>query len=380
MASTATAELVLWTYSTVKGKHPVKIRFYKDRDYSYQKTGVYVKLENWDKEASRVYGCRDAESLNKELAKKLDKVASQIAAYKLANQEVPGDLIKRLPGVPLREYVYQIKSDARTEKNHVTRIEEYFGGKLNLSDVTPAFVKGYHNWMKTAIKFNESQQCEQKRFAASTIWAAMYFLQTITNEAIKDGKIVANPFAQYKMPKKPGTDPVFLVEEEREALLGLLDKFDPADQSGLHKTLVWLLVGCYTGLRFSDWATIDFKERYYKVGGQWMFYVRATKTGERIVMPVGKTLKMIFERARNLDKVSMPNTNECIRELCSMVNITKDVTSHSGRHSFGYRCASEKMPEEGLAALLGVHKDTVKVYYHLTGHHITKQAMILADW
>ena len=66
-----------------------------------------------------------------------------------------------------------------------------------------------------------------------------------------------------------------------------------------------------------------------------------------------------------------------LKAIADGAGIAKQLTTHAARHSFGYLCASNKIPKSVTAELMGVNTHTVEVYYHLAGENIIQQAQVL---
>jgi integrase len=106
--------------------------------------------------------------------------------------------------------------------------------------------------------------------------------------------------------------------------------------------------------------------------------LRATKNNVHVVLPVGISLDKVLTRLNSIPGVyCLEKCNEHLKSIAVICGIKKRLTTHVGRHTFGYKCASLGIPESTTAALIGVSAATVKVYYHLTGDDIKQQAALL---
>jgi site-specific recombinase XerD len=245
--------------------------------------------------------------------------------------------------------------DVRYHHTELERLKNYTGDHLMISDIDVQFLRKY-------------EQHEKKRgMANNTINQSFKYFSRIMNQARKEKLIKENPFDEYNKPKFKQTERIYLLQGELDLLKDMLDK--PMHIS-LQITLAYFLLGCYTGLRQSDWQRFDHKnieDGYIKL--------RAIKNNEHVVLPIGKSLKIILGKIKNLPKAySLQKSNDALKIIAAISGIEKNLSSHVGRHTFGYQCASNGLPESTTAALLGVSAKTVKVYYHLSGENIKIQA------
>jgi integrase len=97
-------------------------------------------------------------------------------------------------------------------------------------------------------------------------------------------------------------------------------------------------------------------------------------------MLVGPTLKRLIGLTQGLRKpFSNRESNVHLKIIFGpgLAKIDQKGNCHLGRHTFGFLCASNKLPKSVTAELMGISVQTVEVYYHLSGENITQQAAIL---
>ncbi len=113
---------------------------------------------------------------------------------------------------------------------------------------------------KQTIKDEEGNEVKKYGFTQNNIGKHIKNLKRILNEAASPEKDV-NKFTFYKRFKvlREEADTIYLNEQELQAIYDL----DLTDNHRLERVRDLFLVGCWTGLRFSDFTSI--KERIYRV-------------------------------------------------------------------------------------------------------------------
>ena len=201
-------------------------------------------------------------------------------------------------------------------------------------------------------------------------------LKVFLNEATAKG---LNTKLDYKSSRfkvlKEDSDSVYLTEQELHRLYVL----DLSNQKRLERVRDLFLVGCYTGLRFSDFTTI--RPEYIKDG---MIRMEQFKTQGKVVIPCHPVVTALLEKYNGQLPVSISNqkSNDYLKEICKLAElnssegkaITKGgvrvvrslekwqlVSTHTARRSFATNMY-----------LLGVPSITIM---RITGHKTEKAFM-----
>lgn len=334
---------------------PIKIAVTINRKVTYIKTPFKVKGDHWNEEKKEVWHCSNAMNINALLRKQIAELEGAITTKQLEGQVVTKKLLK---GNAHRDKTFKaFAKEVRYDGREVNRLETYHEG-LTLQEVDIAFLRRYERHERS------------RGMAPNTLNTTFKYLRRIINQAKSEGLVKDNPFDSYGIPRYQQTDRVYLVNEEREAMQKLLKK----ETGELYTTLCYFLLGCYSGLRHSDWLLFDPVKMVH--GG--FLRLRAKKNKQFVVLPIGPTLEGIINRIRELGKpLSNQKCNVHLKALGGMAELKKAVTTHTGRHSFGYLCANNRLPKSVTAELMGISTQTVEVYYHLSGQDIADQAAIL---
>ncbi len=163
-------------------------------------------------------------------------------------------------------------------------------------------------------------------------------------------------------------DTIYLPEHELQELANL----DLNDNPRLDKTRDLFLIGCYTGLRFSDLSTLT-PEQINKG----MITITQIKTGDRIVIPVHDTVNKIMHKYNGElpTAVSNQKTNAALKDLAQKcdglkkevsISFTKGgiletkilgkwnlVTTHTARRSFATNQFLNGVPTLSIMAITG---------------------------
>ena len=141
------------------------------------------------------------------------------------------------------------------------------------------------------------------------------------NEATERG---LNDNLEFKKKKfktiREEADTVYLSIKELERF----EKLNLSASPRLEKVRDLFLIGCYTGLRFSDFTQINEENVNWEKS---MLLVRTQKTSERVAIPLHKTVKSILKKYNSRLPKAYANQvmNNYIKEVASLANV-KELT------------------------------------------------------
>jgi integrase len=200
--------------------------------------------------------------------------------------------------------------------------------KLTFESINLEFYEQFKDYL-----FNE------KKLLTNTFGKQITTLKTFLNIATEKG---INTHFTYKSrmfkAMQEEIDHIHLNPSELEMLNNVkLDK-----KQYLDRVRDLFLIGCHTGLRFSDFTQLR-KENLEKMeGGKYVFKVKTNKTGERVVIPVKPVLKKIWDKYKGeLPRaISNQKMNEYLKELGELAGITQKVIikKTSGKHKVEKIC------------------------------------------
>lgn len=237
----------------------------------------------------------------------------------------------------------------------VSQLEQFRPG-LDFADLTYTFLKDFECWLREQGK------------GVNTVAKHMRQLRTLINEAINDGYMPADsyPFRKFKIKQEKPQKPFLTPDELRK-----LENLVVHDQKIRH-VLDAFLFCCYTGLRYSDFRSLNNTNLIQINRSPWLC-VDMLKTNITVRLPLaflfnGKAMQ-ILNRYPNMDIFSSipinSDTNKILSEIAQHAKIRKHFTFHTARHT----CAT-------LLVHQGVAITTVQ---KILGHTSVKTTQIYSE-
>lgn len=353
---------VFWKHKiNAQGTGPVMIAVTINRKVRHFKTPFRILPGEW--KSNQIAGHVNAALMNRFIRSQIDELEADMLAREAAGETVTGTSIKALRLVKLSDFVEEMKKNrpAATTRRYTCEANRFraFGGPgILLKDITPQFLRNY-------------EQHERKRgMAQNTLNTTIRWIKAILNKAKKENLLTALP--DYQTPRYINPERIYLVDSERQDWLNYW-RGKKVDGS-MYNTLTWFLFGCYTGLRHADWEQFDYVRR---IEGEFL-KLRAKKNGRWVVLPIGITMAEIIEVVKDLPKpLSGDKMRAHLKILAGRIGCSRNITTHTARHTFGCLCAQLRLPKSTAAELMGISEKVVNVYYHLTGENILEQAAAL---
>lgn len=363
---------VLWDYKKNKKKiYSIKIAVTVDRKTTWLLTPHKVYFKKWDKEAQLVIGHVNARIINADIRKRITDKEAEMMAMNIQEIPITREAIKggRKTGRSFKSFAKEIR-DHRVE---IPRILNFGGEGLMLRDIDPAWLRRFEAYERARVDDN-GNRCVND----NTISITFKYLAQIIGQAFKEKLIKENPFDAFNRPIYVNPERMGLEDEEKQEIFKLIDD---GLKEPLRTTAIYFLNACYTGIRHSDWAAFD-PDTMIRVlpDSTKILRLRARKNKGDVVMPIGPTLSRIIDLVRTAGRpYSLEQCNLHLKAIGAMAGIEKVLTTHRGRHTFGFLCASLGLPKSTTAELMGITVAAVEIYYHLTGQNIMKQAAVMAS-
>ena len=249
------------------------------------------------------------------------------------------------------EVVTQSERNILTKQNYKTLFNnlEKFKAGVRVTDIDYQFVVSYDKWLRDS------------GIAHNTRISRLRLLRAVLNEAKNRDIISTNPFERFKiqqMVSKKG----YITRDQLHALEGMkLKGYDEIVRDAF-------LVGCYTGLRFSDITAL----RQYHIIGGWLV-IAMQKTKFTVEIPIGqlfegKMMAMVEKYGGNIGRLTKklgPNAtvNKTLRGLLDAVGADAKITFHSSRHTFATLLGQQGVDITVVSKLLGHTKlQTTEIY------------------
>lgn len=242
-------------------------------------------------------------------------------------------------------------------KNHLKEYESYNSTKLSFDKITLDFYNQFSHYL-----------IANKGFSTNTIAKIIKTLKTFMNEATERG---LNKNLEFKSKRfkviTEETEAIYLNETE----LNLIHQLNLNSDERLERVRDLFLVGCYTGLRFSDLSQLKSEN----INGN-IIKIRTQKTSELVVIPVSPQVQSILNKYNGSlpNAISNQKTNDYLKEigklanLIEMVEITENkgqmriknfvpkhelITTHTARRSFATNLYLQGFPTISIMKITG---------------------------
>ncbi len=258
----------------------------------------------------------------------------------------------------------------RSYQTTLFNIERYIADTRKIVDFDTIDLDFYASFGEYLANYTNEDTGKQKQ-SLNTIGKHIKVIKSILNEATEQG---INKNLAFKSRKflaiSEDADTVYLADWELQQLAEL----DLTDNTRLEVIRDLFLIGCSTGLRFSDLSTLTPKQ----INGN-MITLTQIKTGKPVIIPVHELVNEILNKYEGKlpEARSNQKTNEYLKEVCkltkglnSMVSVSSTkggemvtetiakwqlVTTHTARRSFATNEYLAGTPSLTIMAITG-HK------------------------
>ena len=217
----------------------------------------------------------------------------------------------------------------RTTVKHLLAFEKYSRQKLDFESMNLDFYNDFSDYL-----------IREKGFSTNSIGKYIKTIKVFLNEATDRG---INQKLDFKSKRfkvtTEDTESIYLNEAEIQKLNDLSLK----DKIKLERVRDLFIVGCYTGLRFSDFTQI--KAENIKDG---YFNIRTQKTDEFVSIPIHPMVKAIMMKYENEYLNSLPPSisnqkmNEYLKKIGEMAELNDDVITSQTKGTLRVETKSKK--------------------------------------
>ena len=243
-------------------------------------------------------------------------------------------------------------------------LERYCNEQTTFKDLTPDWIEGFKNYLdnaaKDAYKRKHKDLSEAKPLSQNSKCSYFNKLRACINQAFEDRIIPTNPLRGIEGFKPDETERVYLTLDEVKSLA-----VTPCLYPMIKRAF---LFSCLTGLRKSDIERLTWGE-IQKFGEYTRITFKQKKTGGLEYLDINKQAE-VYMGNHDRDDVRVfagfVYSSQTLLELkrwCMAAGITKDVTFHSGRHTFAVMMITLGADIYTVSKLLG-HKfiATTQIY------------------
>ncbi len=299
--------------------------------------------------------------------------------YRLDRRERPKDEAPIIPTLPefALKYVEERKEsvDAKrgtwknlqTFANYLAEFAKEEQILLTFAQIDHKFYHRFKNWMYSP----------PREFSAGYAAKVFSVVRQFMLEA-KRRKLHHNEdFKEFSIKSEKVTHLALSVEE-----LEHLYNLDLSKNERLERVRDLFLIGCYTGLRYSDFNRIQ-PQHIIEVEGAKMIEITTQKTGEQVTIPFNPELGHLLNKYNfNPPKISSQKMNDYLKELCAFAGMTEKilvVSNKAGKREENqvekYKLITTHVARRSFATnlyLLGVPAINVM---KITGHTTERQFM-----
>lgn len=391
-----TKALFSWVFAR-KGVSPkngcglLQLRIYLDRKrQKYISTGEHLTEADWTLLKDAYIDNKKEKHLSKDLITKLQNIkefrrkieafeAGLIFQDKVLSFDLLDAFLEKDQPLSFNEFIQdQLDADRslkastkRPHQNTLKKLNEY-KSRIDFGQVNYSLVEGFDNYLRGKGLNLNSIEGHHKR------------LSKYINIAINKDMIEKNPYKRYKV-KGQEVDRTFLLMEEIEKIEGL----DYSENLKLDRIKDLFLFACYTGLRFSDLMNLGPGHIENTSKGK-SVRIRQQKVNTTVYLPLytlfsGKGEQIINKhlaagQATIFSPISNQKANEFLKIIQHDAEITKSLSMHAARHTFGTQMAARTEDPFLIMKLMG-HRDikTSQEYIHLA-EQITDRKLEKIEW
>lgn len=207
--------------------------------------------------------------------------------------------------------------------------------RLTMDCIDREFYRGFLHYM-TDVYECQTPNGGTRRLAKSTMHLFQLKMNTMLNQAARDGVIKCNPYhllSRDERIKKPTDQRDFLTCEELRRLMEV--------ETRSTTTKMAFLFSCFTGLRYSDLKQLKWGNIERSQSGMVLRIEAMKKTEKPVIVPLGtNAMAWMPERGdKTLDDYvfdigTCGGCDAVLKKMAKRAGINKRVSFHTGRHSF----------------------------------------------
>lgn len=337
-------------------------------------TGLHIKPEYWDNDLGRVKKKFDTEDINLSLDNMDSKTTEIRTQYRLSKsafldvKTFRNEFFNKTPKYDFITFAnHHIETEATKEssKRHsrsvIKKLSDY-KNPIPFSSLTLGFFEDYRGHL-----FKNGNK-------KTTIASNIKVIKKVLNLAKKHGLFINFDIDDLKVGSMKGSKVnLSLIEVEKLKQYYFSEKVD----RGHLLSLGYFLFACYTSLRISE---IQRLRRWDLKGNAITFY--ADKTDKSHTVVLNNTAKAIIERhpALFVEHISPESINRTLKNIMKLntVKINKNVSMHTGRHTFATNFLRKGGNVRDLQQILN-HSSilTTMIYVHIVESESNMASYIL---
>ena len=309
------------------GTHSIKLRYYENRHVRIQiDTGIEIAMKYWNKDKSFLKKSKEVGSEFVQLTQ-MDSLANQIvSSYRNQGRPLSKKMFKKqfeegepsINSKPVQDFftefdhyleskkskvVKDVIKDYNSLRKHLEGFQEFSGIIIDFNAFDYQF---YQEWTDY-LAYHAPLKNGGVGMKNNTIGKLVKNLKAFLNDRMRRNRIKPIDLSAFKVIQEE-VDHIYLSDDEIQAIAAVDCKADKE----LEKVKDFFVIGCLTGLRFSDISRI--RPEYLDDNG--FLNIRQKKTSGRIVVPLRSQVKNILGKydgyAPDIDSFTF---NRRIKEL-----------------------------------------------------------------
>lgn len=377
-------------------------------------TGLTIEPHQWDSDRQRAYtnqknrAAREPfETLNANLERYRSALKTILSRLQLAKVPFTNELIKQQLDAELgrikkakpavapthketfTDYIERFVSLARAGKRLSARSANYSEFTLKGYLKLKRLLEQYHSETGNSVGYDAFSLdfyhsfklwLTTRKLTLNYVGSLLKDLKVLLKQAHADG-LHTNLIFQHKDFKKfsEEVDSVYLTEDELTTIYNL----DLSSTPGLDRARDLFLIGCYTGLRFSDFSHL----RPENITNNGRILTRKTlKTSERVSIPLNSKVLAILAKYDGIPPkpISNQRLNDHLKELCKRAGLRERIEvsktrggsnetkypekwelvgTHTARRSFATNAYLAKVPTISIMKITGHRSEKMLLRY-----------------
>ena len=394
----ASVKAVLRMNQKADGSYPLVIRITKDRKTSFIALGHHLQLSEWDEKNQRVKKAYpNSARLNNMIAKKLSEANDKLIELETNNTDTSSRSISNAfkatkEGTFFKQaalYLKKLENDGKFNQGsadapRIERFREFLkGSDINFSEITVPLLKNFQSYLKGTRTISER-----------TIVNHLVVIRTIYNQGVQANLVDRKhyPFGKGKIKIKfPESLKIGLNADDIKAI-------EIAEVAKLphHARNLWLFSFYLAGMRISDvlrlkWSDFQNDRLYYSMGKN--HKAGSLKVPEKALAILEQYRRsnakhdLVFPDLESVPDLNKPlvvqrriktrirQNNAQLQEVIKKAEITKTVTMHISRHSFG-NISGSKIPIQMLQKFYRHSSITTTIGYQANFIHENEDAAL----
>lgn len=381
----ATVQAILRKKPNIQKLYPIAIRITKDRKTSYVFTGQYIDEKHWDNSNRKVKRSHpNSARLNHLILTRLTEINEKLLESEAKDNSQPVINIKK-------RIVKKDKIDFfQVADNYLDLLLK--GGKYNQHSANKSRINKFKEFAgNTELPFKnisvgllnkfEAHLINKEKKSIRTVMNYLLVIRTIYNRAVAES--ITN---KDNYPFGKGKIQIRFPESEKNGLsikeIKLLESAQNLSSSQQHALNIWLLSFYFAGIRVGDvlqlkWSDFRDGRLYYRMGkNKKLVSLKIPYKAKRILViyrHIENTNNLIFpdlgeinlsDRKRLATRIHTINRslNRRLKLIGPKVGITKNLSMHIARHSFG-NISGDKIPIQMLQKLYRHSSVTTTINY-----------------